>query len=190
MKRDKPQQRVRGLTLLETVGLVMCLAAAACSPVSINDYENFRPRMSLEEFFDGSLTAYGVVKDRAGKVIRTFSASIEASWEDGTGRLEEDFLFNDGERQRRDWVLSPLGDGSFSGTAGDVVGEGRLQVVGNSVFLHYVLRIPYGESEIDVWVDDRMYRVAAGVLLNESELRKFGVRVGSLQLVILRRDLL
>ena len=35
-----------------------------------------------------------------------------------------------------------------------------------------------------------MYLVAPGVLINESEMSKFGVRVGSIQLVILRPDLL
>lgn len=169
---------------------VLCLLVWGCAPVRVTDYGDFEPRLEMQEFFRGDLTAHGIVKNRSGKVIRTFNATIEASWKDGHGLLEEKFLFDDGERQRRDWVLIPSGDDTFTGSAGDVVGEGRLEVAGNSVFLDYVLRIPYGDGTVDVRVDDRMYLVAPGVLLNESGLSKFGVRVGSIQLVILRPDLL
>ena len=100
----------------------------------------------------------------------------------------EDFIFDDGEAQQRIWTLRPTGEGSYSGTAGDVLGSGELRLAGNSLFLDYVLRIPYGDSTVDVRVDDRMYLVSADVLINESSMTKFGVRVGSIDLVILRRD--
>ncbi len=65
---------------------------AACSSVTVSDYESMRPVLSAEQFFDGQLTAHGVVKDRSGKVIRTFNADIKAYWQDGVGTLEEDFV--------------------------------------------------------------------------------------------------
>ncbi len=166
------------------------LLVLGCSSVQVADYEDFSPRLSMQEFFVGDLTAHGVVKNRSGRVIRTFNATIDASWENGEGLLEEKFVFDDGERQRRDWRLVPSGDDTFTGTAADVVGEGKLEVSGNSVFIDYVLRIALDDGTVDVRVDDRMYLVAPGVLINESEMSKFGVRVGSIQLVILRPDLL
>ena len=48
--------------------------------------------------------------------------------------------------------------------------------------------MPYGDGTVDVRVDDRMYLLAPGVLLNESIMSKFGVEVGSILLVILRQD--
>ena len=169
--------------------LVLVLSAAAgCSQVRVSDYSGFEPRMDMEEFFSGTLTAHGVVKNRGGRVIRSFSADIAAQWQDGEGVLDEDFVFDDGERDKRVWTLRPSGEGRYIGTAGDVVGQGRLQVAGNRVFLDYVLRVPYGDGTVDVRVDDRMYLLAPGVLLNESTMTKFGVEVGSILLVILRRD--
>ena len=168
------------------LGLIVILASG-CSPVSVNDYSAFEPRLVLQDFFSGPLTAHGVVKNRNGLVIRTFNADIQASWTDGIGTLDEYFLFDDGERQRRVWTLIPNGDGSYRAEAGDVVGAGRLQSAGNSLFLEYVLRIPYGESTVDVTVDDRMYLVSQAVLINESSMKKFGFRVGSIDLVILRQ---
>ncbi|TNF91195.1 MAG: DUF3833 domain-containing protein [Gammaproteobacteria bacterium] len=163
----------------------LCLALiASCSSVSIEEYADNRPRLVAEEFFDGRLYAHGIVKNRAGRVIRYFSATIDAYWVDGIGTLDERFTFDDGEQQQRVWKLKPLGDGSYSATAGDVVGEAALQVAGNSLFLDYVLRIPYGGDTIDVRIDDRMYLVSEHVLLNESIMTKWGFEVGQITLVI------
>ena len=161
---------------------------SACSSVTVDDYRDYEPVIKPETFFSGYLTAHGVIKNRNGLVIRTFNADIDASWQDGIGTLVEDFTFNDGELQQRIWSLAPNGDGSYTGTAGDVVGPGSMTAAGNSLFLDYVLRIPYGESTVDVQVDDRMYLVAPDVLINESVMKKFGFKVGSIDLVIIRYD--
>ena len=164
------------------------LSLAACSTVSVDDYADKRPTLVPETFFNGSLTAHGVVKDRSGQVIRSFNADIRAYWRDGVGTLEEDFVFDDGEKDRRVWTLTPAGGNSYVGTAGDVVGEGRAQLAGNSLFLDYVLRIPYNEGTTDLRIDDRMYLIAPDVLINESRMIKFGLEVGQILLVIRRLE--
>lgn len=159
---------------------------SACSSVAVEDYADARPQLVPETFFDGQLTAFGVVKNRGGKVIRRFEATIAASWVDGVGTLDEDFIFDDGEEQKRVWTLTPDGSGGYRATAGDVVGDGTMQASGNALFLDYVLRIPYNDGTIDVRVDDRMYLVSEDVLINESVMKKFGVRVGNIVLTIVR----
>jgi hypothetical protein len=171
--------------------LTLCFIAVlttACSSIKVEDYRDYQPTLQPETFFEGYLTAHGVIKNRGGRVIRTFNADIDASWDNGVGTLVEDFIFDDGEAQQRIWTLRPTGDGRYSGTAGDVIGAGELQLAGNSLFLDYVLRIPYGDSTVDVRVDDRMYLVGPNVLINESSMKKFGVQVGSIDLVILRQE--
>ena len=171
--------------LLKSALAGLCLALiASCSSVSVEEYADNQPRFVAEEFFDGRLYAHGIVKNRAGQVIRYFSATIDAYWVNGIGTLDERFTFDDGEHQERVWKLKPLGDGSYSATAGDVVGEAALQVAGNSLFLDYVLRIPYAGDTIDVRIDDRMYLVSERVLLNESIMTKWGFEVGQITLVI------
>lgn len=171
-------------THLIIVGLLLL---SACSQVQVTDYAGMTPELEVEEFFSGPMSAHGVVKNRGGKVIRTFSASIDASWENGVGTLDEDFVFNDGEKQKRIWTLTPQADGSYVGTAGDVSGEGILRQSGNSLFLDYVLQVPYRGDTIDVRVDDRMYLLTPDILINESRLTKFGFQVGELLLVIMRK---
>lgn len=166
--------------------MLSIIATASCSSVSVEDYTDNKPRLVAEEFFNGELSAHGIVKDRGGQVIRYFSAEIDAYWVDGIGTLDEQFVFDDGERQTRVWKLKPTGAGKYIATAGDVVGEGAMQVAGNSVFLDYVLRIPYGDGTIDLKIDDRMYLVSERVLLNESIMTKWGFEVGQIALVITR----
>ena len=165
--------------------IVLCtLLMAGCSSISVEDYADMQPSLQPETFFNGQLSAHGVVKDRSGKVIRYFNAEIKAYWKDGIGTLEEDFVFNDGENDRRVWTLTPSGAGSYVGTAGDVVGAGEVQFAGNSMFLDYVLRIPYNDGSLDIRIDDRMYLVDPNTLINESRMTKFGFDVGEILLVI------
>lgn len=174
--------------LLRALFFVPLLFLIACGSVSVNEYADNSPRLVAEEFFDGHLTAHGIVKDRSGKVIRYFNADIKAYWNDGIGTLEEDFIFDDGEAQRRVWTLTPDGDDKYIGTAGDVVGSSEVSVAGNSMFLNYILRVPYGDGSIDIKIDDRMYLVSPTTLMNESVMSKFGFNVGAIQLVILKHN--
>ena len=172
--------------------LAMCsliLSLTACNGTGIAYYAQQSPKFVLEDFFNGNLEAYGVVKDWRGRVIRKFNADILAYWNQGVGTLEEDFVFDDGEIDRRVWTLTPTEPGRYTGIAGDVVGEGKVAVAGNSAFFDYVLQIPYNDGTLDVRIDDRMYLVTPDVLINESSMSKFGIPVGEFVLVIEKTDL-
>ena len=162
----------------------MCIRDSGST--SVDDYQAREPAFAPEDFFNGALTAHGVVKDFSGTAIRHFSADIVGCWSDGVGTLDEDFVFDDGEQQKRIWTLTPNGDQTYIGTAGDVVGEGLARWQGNAMFLDYTLRIELEDGPIDVKIDDRMYRVSDNVVINESKMRKFGFGVGEILLTIIR----
>lgn len=158
-----------------------------CSSVELEQYADNQPQLDVRTFFNGELTAEGIVKNRSGTVTRYFTATIVASWNDnGQGRLDEVFIFNDGEEQQRTWILAPLDQHRYQATANDVVGEHLLETAGNALFMAYVLRIPYKDGTLDVSVEDRMYLVDDNTIINESTLYKFGFRVGSVVLTIQR----
>ena len=112
----------------------LMLSLAACSSTSVTYYADQLPKLVLEDFFDGNLEAYGVVKDWRGRVIRKFEADIIAYWDRDVCTLVEDFIFDDGVIDRRVWTRNPLDQGRYSGIADDVVGEGDVAVEGNSAF--------------------------------------------------------
>ena len=161
----------------------------ACSSTTVDDYKGRTPELDLPTFFSGDLVAYGIVRNRSGKVIRYFTAALKGEWTDGVGILDEVFWFDDGERQTRLWTMTPNEDGDYIGTAGDVEGEALIKARGNAVRLSYKLRIPYKEKEITVSMDDWMYQVAPGVVMNETLMSKWGFEVGKVTLVIMKSEI-
>ncbi len=160
----------------------------SCTSIDVQTYADYKPVMKPEVFFNGPMTAHGVVKNRAGKVIRYFNADIKGSWNGESITLDEDFIFDDGEKQKRVWSITKQPDGSYIGTAGDVVGEAVGKISGNSMFLKYVLAVPYKGGIINITIDDRMYLVDPHILINESTMTKFGVNVGQIILVIKKNE--
>lgn len=100
--------------------LIMSLLMMSCSS-KISDYAGTRPQFELDKYFNGELTAHGMVQDRSGKVLRRFSVDMIGHWEGNKGTLEEDFVYDDGEQQRRVWNIEKSADGHYTGTAADVV---------------------------------------------------------------------
>ena len=145
---------------------------SACANISVTGYANNSPKLVLQEFFNGTLCPSGIVKDRSGKVIRYFDVSIDASWEDGVGALDENCIFDDGEEQQCIWTIVKDDAGRYIGTANYVIGSSQLKVAGNSLFLNYVLPVSYEDGTLDLNNDDQMYLVYKNVLINESVMTK------------------
>src|SRR5688572_25994299 len=103
--------------------LFFLLLVAGCSGTNINSYEGTLPELDLRTFLQGDLVAYGMLQNRSGQMTRRFVATLQASWSGENGTLIEQFRFDDGEVQDRTWVITHLGNGQYTGMAGDVVGE-------------------------------------------------------------------
>ena len=173
------------LTSILTLGLLPLMVG--CSSMDINDFKGTTPEFIPQKYFNGSMRAYGLVKDRNGKIIRSFKGELVGSWDkNGVGTLDEKFLYSDGEKQTRVWTLKPTGEKTFIGTAGDIVGEAQMVANGNTVMIDYVMRVPYNNSTIDISVRDWLHLQEDGVILNHSKMKKFGVEVGELVITIIK----
>ena len=163
-------------SLLAAVGL------AGCSAVEVERYAAEQPVLDLPQYFNGQLAAHGMFQDRSGEVIKRFQVRIDAHWQDGVGTLDEHFVYSDGTTQRRVWTLRRQPDGSYIGTADDVVGEARGVVRGNALHWRYVLALPVDGRVWHVDFDDWMFLIDERVMLNRSVMSKFGIRLGEVTL--------
>jgi hypothetical protein len=163
------------------LGLAL-VTLAACGSVPVQDYAGREPRLDLAEYFDGPLTGWGIVQNRAGEVRRSFRVDLVGRWDGDEGVLEEDFFWSDGERQQRTWRFRKLDEHTYTGTAGDVIGEASGQAYGNALRWKYVLALDLDGDVVEVTLDDWMYLLEGDVLVNRSEIRKFGFRVGEVTL--------
>ncbi|WP_366521664.1 DUF3833 family protein [uncultured Marinobacter sp.] len=85
-----------------------------CSGPALTDYAERGPKLIPEVFFNGELSARGVVKDMSGEVIRTFDADISASWNDAGDVAEPGTMRWRGNTIHMNYVLRiAYGDGTL-----------------------------------------------------------------------------
>lgn len=170
------------------IALALAFFISACSTMEIEDFNDKKPEFIPQEYFNGKMTAYGIVKDSSGKITRSFKGDLFGSWDvNGVGTLDEHFVYDDGETQNRIWTLKPTGDSKkFIGTAGDIIGEAPMVANGNTVMIDYTMRVPYGDGTIDIDVRDWLHLQENGVIINHSKMKKFGFEVGELVITIIK----
>lgn len=171
----------RALPALLALGLAACAAVPA-------DYAGSDPRLRIEEFFAGHVTGYGMVQGLTGKVSQRLRVDIYgAPLEDGAFALREYFVYADGRREYREWRIETVGAHGYRGYSQDVVGVARGEARGFALNLDYVLRVPVDGEVYELRFDDWMYRQSENVVLNRAVFSKFGLELGSVTLVFLRR---
>lgn len=183
--------------LLTILTILTTLILTACSSVDINSYQANQPKFVLNEFFNGDLTAHGIVKNRSGEVVRYFNVTMTGTWdENGVGTLAEKFIFNDNSIEFRTWTFTPTENSQasissninqqYSAKANDTLAPSLIEISGNAFFMNYDLLINYQGDDIDVNIDDKMYQVNDNIVINESVMSKYGFEVGYITLTIIK----
>jgi len=145
----------------------------------MDEYANTRPALDLFDYFNGKTRGWGMFQDRGGKLKRSFIVDITGTVdESGRLKLEENFVWNDGEVSQRIWYITKTGDQRFEGTASDVVGKAQGRIAGNALNWRYDLNLSVGDNVWRVHFDDWMFLQPDGVLLNRAKMSKFGFRLG------------
>ena len=100
--------------------------------------------------------------------------------EGGEFVLNEEFLYDDGEVDRREWRVKPLGDGRYEGRAGDVIDVAAGRSAGNALQWQYQMLVPVGDGKWKLTFDDWMFLQPNGIAINRASMRKFGIEIGTL----------
>jgi hypothetical protein len=143
----------------------------------------------IERDMLGSMTARGEFSAITG-LKRGFSAQLTGVWDGSAYRLNEKFAYDDGETDEKTWVLTPKGDGTYSGVREDVVGEAKGWQDGRFFRLAYDVRLPNdkGEPGMQVHFQDVMALTPAGTVVNHATVGKWGVWIGKVELTIDRAE--
>lgn len=180
MRALRSKLMILGLVLVPAMMLSSCTTR-------IQDYKEETPALHLDEFFQGKLEAYGMVQDFRGKVTRRFKAEIVGNWDNGTGILDERFVYDAGEVQFRCWRLQKSGN-QYTGTAFDVVGEASGQTAGNALNWQYKLEVPVDGKPIKLALNDWLYLIDENHLINRATMTYWGIPVGEITLYIEKLD--
>lgn len=166
--------------------LLALVVFSACSGKHINDYAGKKPELIPQEFFNGTLQAKGVIKNRDGQVTKRFTGKFTCEWDaNGVGKIHEYFEYTDGDIMQRTWTITPTGeDKTFRGTAEDVVGDAKIVAKGNTIMMDYTMSVPYEGSTIDVNVQNWLHLQNDVIILNHSQMTKLGFKVAEMEISI------
>lgn len=174
----------RALTILG----VLLLLIGGCSVTKPEIYQNKIPVLTIEDYFSGHVTGHGMVQDRSGEVRRRFVVEMHGQWQGNQGILDENFVYDDGEKQNRQWKLQRLNPHAFTAIAGDVTGIAQGEQFGNAIHMTYVLQVPVGGKIYDIKMDDWLYSIDKNIVLNRATMKKFGFTVGSVTTSFSKHD--
>ncbi|MGB1473035.1 MAG: DUF3833 family protein [Candidatus Puniceispirillaceae bacterium] len=155
--------------------------------ISVHDTRS--PAFDLAKFFDGNSVAYGIFEDRFGNLRRQFRVDIQASQSGDRLILEENFLYDDGEQDKRIWQIdSRIIDGRthYSGQAADITGKAIGKIAGNAMRWSYDISLILSGIELEVRFDDFIYQMTPDIAINRAYVSKWGMDIGSVTLVFLK----
>lgn len=153
---------------------------SSCGGHSLDHYKGTTPKADIKEYFNGPIKAWGVVQDWRGRVVSRFDIDMVGKWDGDTGTLTEHFTYYEGKKQERVWTITKLADGSYEGTASDIIGKASGSVQGAAARWSYVMDLPVDDTTYRITFDDWMWQMNDGVLINRSYLKKFGITVSEL----------
>lgn len=145
-----------------------------------SDYADLSPAFDLRTHLSGEIISEGLIYGPTGKLSSSFVAKMIGEWDGNTGTLSEEFTYSRGRQQSRKWYLT-LGKGNkFTATADDIIGEAQGEVSGSTIKMTYQIVLPAEAGGHSLSVTDWLYLTQDGVIMNKSEMRKFGIKVAEL----------
>lgn len=150
-------------------------------------YQTETPQFKLEDVFGGHVKGWGMLQNWRGQTTRRFVVDIKGTFQNGQGTLDETFTWSDGEVQKRTWQVKQLPNGQWQGTAGDIEGLATSQISGNTMNWRYKLNVPVGKPNpriLTLTMDDWMFLIAPGQVMNITTMYKFGLPVGKITIFL------
>ncbi|EKE43463.1 hypothetical protein OCGS_2501 [Oceaniovalibus guishaninsula JLT2003] len=144
------------------------------------DYTGLGPQFDPRVHLAGAMVCDGVIFGPTGRVASCFTGRITGRWDGDRGDLTMDFVYDSGARQSRNWKLTLLLDGSLTGLADDVKGQGQGAMAGPAMQLRYRIALPPDAGGHVLSAVDWMYLTRDGHIVNRSQFRKYGILVAEL----------
>ncbi len=168
--------------LRNVMALCLMMVLTGCGSMKPQDFAQKEPVFDVFDYFEGNSRAWGIFEDRFGKLRRQFTVDITGSIEDGVLTLEEDFIYDDGETDRRVWVITKTGPHSYEGKADDIIGSAVGSQYGNALNWAYDMDLKVGDGTWRVSFNDWMFLQPDGVLVNRARVKKWGFEIGEVTL--------
>ena len=160
----------RRAVILGAAALVGCARVPA-------DPEGDLPPISLDTALVGRLRGAGVFRIDLTGAERRFTADLNGTLTGDRLTVVEDFVYDDGQRDRLTWVFDRAGPGRWTGRREDTVGIAEVVETGTTIRLDYVADFASTEGVTRLTFADVLYRGEDGRVINDAIVRRWGLPV-------------
>ena len=170
--------------------LLTAIILVGCSSMKPEDFAGREPKLVLEEYFLGETKAWGIFEDRFGTLRRSFTVDITGTWDEEQQllTLEEDFLYDDGEVDRRVWRVTKKDEHNYNGRADDVVGVAEGKIYGPALNWKYDIDLKMKDSSLRVTFNDWMFLQDEETMINRAKVTKFGILLGEVTIFFRKQE--
>jgi hypothetical protein len=168
-------------------GLMLGLAGCASAPARPTDMT--RP-VTLISAFEGKTTGAGHFRVWLTGDERRFTALLHGTVTTHQGRdrltVVEDFLYDDGQKDRLTWVFDRIAPDRWEGTREDTVGIAQVVEKDGQITLTYTADFKSADAVTRLGFADLIYGLADGPIINDAVVTRSGVPVAAVQFVLTR----
>ena len=165
--------------------LLGALALGACTSTPPLPSGPIQP-LTLDQAFVGRKTGRGLFRVYLTGDERGFDARLNGTLSRRGTRLTviEDFVYDDGEKNRLTWVFDRTGPGTWSGRREDTVGMATVMEENGVIRLAYTADFASPSGVNRLGFADIIYRRTDGLIVNDAVVSKAGFPVGSVRFQI------
>lgn len=161
-----------------SIVLTAALALSACGHLPLGRFAGTKPAFDAVAFWTGHHRSWGVVENRDGAPTDTVVTDCVGTPEpDGALHMVQTLTLGDGSVQHRDWHLRRTAPGAFTATANDMVGQAHGTAAGRMFHWSWTLALSPGNPIKNVTMDQWMYLMEGGAMMNHTTISKLGVTV-------------
>ena len=165
-------------------GLAILLAGCATQPPS-PDVSS--PKLTLTEAFSGRTTGIGVFTVPLTGLERRFTARLNGTLRGDRLIVTEDFVYDDGVKERLTWRFRRTGPATWDGAREDTVGTARVTEKGSEIRLENLADIKSKGEVTRLGFSDVIFRRADGVVINNAVVTRHGLPIGTVHFELRRR---
>jgi hypothetical protein len=165
------------LTAKRIAAVLALVVLMGCTSRSTSDiFAGGGPSFDPISFYTGRTHSWGVEEDRSGapEGVITTDCVGEAEGSDGLHMVQH-LTMPDGAKQTRDWHMRRVGPHRYEATANDMVGTASGESQGRNFHWTWTLATKPGNALYNVTLEQWMYLMDDGAMVNRTIIRKFGV---------------
>ena len=146
--------------------------------------------LTLVDAFSGRATGVGEFKVWLTGDERRFTALLNGTVTGQTGArrltVVEDFIYDDGDKNRLTWVFDEVGAGRWSGKREDTVGVAEVIEKDGVIRLTYTADFVSPSGTTRLGFSDVIYDAGGGLIINDAIVTRWGLPVAKVQFKIQR----